>query len=170
MRESLSKVYQNLENQIQSEFFNADKTFLKLLRAFHSLHCFYNKARESCIYMLGLYYNLQDYKYDSHINIGLILNIEKYLLTLVLAETKTFENPERYNFYIKENDIYEISRKRRSQNEDMNEIEDDGQDFTEEMVKKLFALNAPEGKYIVRLKDIEAYSSINEAQLRIFEK
>ncbi|CAI2363566.1 unnamed protein product [Moneuplotes crassus] len=168
MNESLTKVYQNDDNQEQPEFFNADRVFLKILRAFHSLHCFYNKARESCIYMLRLYYELQPYKYNKHINIHRILEIEKHLLTLILTETKSFENADRYNFYIKENDIYKPERKR-DRDEEM-DYEQSDIELTREIARKLFAANTSDSKYIVKLRDIEAYQAINEAQVKLFNR
>lgn len=165
--ECLWKLTQNKEGKEKSEFFKADKIFIKLFKALHSIFTFYTKPRESCQYMLNIVFQLQDYKYKSHINILNILQIEQYLLSLIMVVTRTFDNPDEYIFYIKDNDIYNIMKRRQLMDEDMNEVEDT---ITQDMVSRFFAINTSEGKYIIKLKDIEAYAAKNEAQLKVYER
>lgn len=165
--EALNKVTQNFEGQEQSVFFKADKVFMKLLKALHSLYTFYNKPRESCQYMLGTLFNLQEYKYPSHVNILNILEIEQYLLSLIMVVTRSFDNPEKYNFYIKENDIYNILKRKSNRDDEFGEFPNL---VTPELTGRLFAKNTAEGKYVIKLKDLEAFSAKNEAQIKLFHR
>jgi CRISPR/Cas system-associated exonuclease Cas4 (RecB family) len=164
--ENLKKVFDNSEREEDLEYFNADRVFLKLLKSLVSLFKFYNKPRESCQFMIKIYFELQEYKYGAHRHISYILGIEKYILGLILAETKTFDNPDKYLFYIKENDYYNVLKKR-GRDEDMAMEVDD---ISLELINRFFTLDNEEGKYILRVRDLEGFSAINEAQIKIFMK
>jgi hypothetical protein len=164
MKECLGKV---LDNSLGEDltYFKADKIFIKLLKSLNALYNFYTKPREICQYMLNIFYLLQDYKFASHSKIYFILEIEQILLSLILLITKTFDNPEKYIFYIKENDIYNIL-KRKSDNKDvMMEVPED---LNLTLLGRVFAVNTDEGKYTIKLKDLEAYQSKNEAQICVY--
>jgi hypothetical protein len=170
INESLNKVLQD-NGERQSDFFKADKVFLKILKALHSLYSFYNKNRESCQYMLKVFFEIQGHKKVMHVNLRNILECEKYLLSLILAETKTFDNSEKHLYYIDENDIYNLVRSpKKHRDSDVEDLEMIEEELMEDSAKRLFLVNPGTGKYIINLKDIETLGAVNEAQLVLFNR
>ena len=107
----------------QESFNRMCTNLLKFIRSTHSLYSFYSKSRESCQFLLSLYFLLEieieisqrsmlarEDKDGCSSLILWILEIEQQILTILCNCTRSFENPEKYSFYIKENDIYSVSR------------------------------------------------------------
>lgn len=166
LKECLNKVLENTPGEDLNSF-KADKIFLKLLKALHSLYTFYTKPRESCQYMLSIVLQIKDYKFASHSKIIPLLEIEQHLLSLILLVTRSFDNSSKYIFYIKENDYYSILKRKSDNDDDLTEV---SETLSHKMLGRVFAINTDEGKYIIKLKDLEAIFARNEAQLTIIDK
>lgn len=178
------KIIDSIGKLQEKDLFDAEnvgsvcKNLLKFIRSTHSMYSFYSKPRESCQFLLSLYFLLeveietsqrtlqtQEDKYAYTDFTLWLLEIEQQILSLLTSCTRSFENPEKYSFYIKENDIYTIAKRKTA----MSDIVMDDSPITPEVASRVFAKNTDKGKYSITLTDLEAYSAKNEAQLELFD-
>lgn len=162
LSETLEKVTRFREDQEKSEYFKSDLVYLKLLSSFHSINLFYTRPRESCQYLLSTLFCLQDYKHKSHIHISNILQIEREVLSHILSVSRTFDNPSKYIFYIRENDYYSHMKRR--------DMDMDEEEISISMVERFFDTQGKDEGYIVTIAHLEKYQVRNQAQLGIYEK
>ena len=177
----------DLINKMQVKDFDDHDNFvrmctnlLKFIRSTHCLYSFYSKPRESCQFLLSLYFLLEveietsqrtmlardDKEEYSDFTLWL-LEIEQQILSLLTSSTRSFENPEKYSLYIKENDIYSITKRKTMR--DMSDFEMEDSSITSEISSRVFAKNTDKGKYAISLFDLEAYSAKNDAQLELYD-
>ena len=154
---------------------------MKFIRFIDYLYCFYSKPRESCKFMLTLYFHFEETiqtiqrnmlaKEENDIDcylISLLLDIENQILSKLLSLTNQFETPERYSFYIKENDIYSIIKRKSAKNSNDSDMEESL--ITSDMASRVFEKNTDEGKYTINLSNLRAFIAKNEAQIEIIHR
>ena len=149
-------------NEVESFY----EVFLRLSKALHSIYMFYSKQKESCNYMSKLCLQIPQHKSKQHPSLLQLLKIEQYLLSMILLNIRSFDNPDQKLLYINENDIFKMNKRKSNQMD----VDMEDNEISLKTIQALFATTDQSGKTMLSIKDFEAMQAVNEAQILLFDK